>query len=113
MIEGFRQALATSADWKYTFFAPSNQAFNNSGQYYDTFATTPKGIWWSGQMLQHHYVPNSLLYTSNFTEERTRIQLGSYLWASTQVKDNDLFVNQVATVTEGDIAVTSVSLASL
>ena len=59
-------------------------------------------------MLQHHYVPNSRLYTSNFTEDRTRIQMGSYLWASTQIKDGDLVLNNAATVVEGDLPVTNV-----
>lgn len=108
--EGFSQALATSTDWQYTFFAPSNEAFNNTGQYYETFAPTAKGKWWTGQMLQHHYVPNSRLHTSNFTEEKTRIQMGSYLWASTQLKDGDLVLNNVATVIEGDLPVTNVSV---
>lgn len=61
-------------------------------------------------MLQHHYIPNSLLYSGNFTEDRTRIQMGSYLWASAQIKDNDLVLNNVATVAEADIPVTNVSL---
>ncbi|KAG5751250.1 hypothetical protein H9Q69_011186 [Fusarium xylarioides] len=104
---GFAQAFSTSADWQYTFIAPSNEAFNNTGEYYKTFASTPKGRWWSGQMLQHHYIPNSRLYTANFTTEKTRFQLGSYLYASTQVKGGDLVLNNVATIVEGDIPVTN------
>ncbi|KAF9784828.1 hypothetical protein IL306_006996, partial [Fusarium sp. DS 682] len=104
---GFAEAFITSADWQYTFIAPSNEAFNNTGEYYETFARTPKGSWWSGQMLQHHYIPNSRFYTSNFTEKKTRIQLGSYLWASTQIKGGDLVINDVATIVEADIPVTN------
>jgi uncharacterized surface protein with fasciclin (FAS1) repeats len=96
-------------NWQYTFFAPSNTAFNNTGRYYNTFSPTPKGKWWTGQMLQHHYIPNSRLYKSNFTEKRTRIQLGSYLWASTQIKDGSLVLNNVANVVDSDISVTNVS----
>lgn len=108
--QGFIEAFSTSATWQYTFFAPSNEAFNNTGRYYNTFAPTPKGMWWTGQMLQHHYIPNSRLYKANFTTEKTRIQLGSYLWASAQIKDDSLVLNNVAKVVEGDIAVTKVGL---
>ncbi|SCV60939.1 uncharacterized protein FFFS_15508 [Fusarium fujikuroi] len=104
---GFAQAFSTSADWQYTFIAPSNEAFNNTGEYYKSFASTPKGRWWFGQMLQHHYIPNSRLYTGNFTTQKTRIQLGSYLYASAQIKDGDLVLNNVATIVEPDIPVTS------
>lgn len=64
-------------------------------------------------MLQHHYIPNSQLYVRNFTEEKTRIQMGSYLWASTQIKDGDLVLNNVATVLENDIPITNVSISAL
>ncbi|QKD56645.2 FAS1 domain-containing protein [Fusarium oxysporum Fo47] len=100
-------AFSTSADWQYTFIAPSNEAFNNTGEYYKTFASTPKGRWWSGQMLQHHYIPNSRLYTSNFTAEKTRFQLGSYLYASAEIKGGDLVLNNVATIVEANIPVTN------
>ncbi|KAF5702849.1 hypothetical protein FMUND_13275 [Fusarium mundagurra] len=106
---GFAQAFGTSADWQYTFIAPSNEAFNNTGEYCKTFASTPKGRWWSGQMLQYHYIPNSRLYTSNFTTEKTRFQMGSYLYASAQIKGGDLVLNNVATIVEADIPVTNLS----
>ena len=110
---GFAQAFATSVNWQYTFFAPSNTAFNNTGQYYNEFAGTPKGQWWVGQMLQHHYIPNSILYTANFTEEKTRIQSGSYLFLGTQIVDGDLVLNNAATVVDKDLPVTNVSVYSL
>lgn len=110
---GFAQAFATSVNWQYTFFAPSNTAFNNTGQYYNEFAGTPKGQWWVGQMLQHHYIPNSILYAANFTEEKTRVQSGSYLFLGTQLVDGDLVLNNAATVVDKDLPVTNVSAYSL
>jgi uncharacterized surface protein with fasciclin (FAS1) repeats len=63
-------------------------------------------------MLQHHYIPNSILYTANFTEEKTRIQTGSYLFLGTQIVDGDLVLNNAATVVEKDLRVTNVSVYS-
>ncbi|KAJ0126355.1 Retrovirus-related Pol polyprotein from transposon TNT 1-94 [Fusarium oxysporum f. sp. albedinis] len=57
--------------------------------------------------VQHHYIPNSRLYASNFTEDNTRIQLGSYLWASAEIKGGDLVLNNVATIVEANIPVTN------
>ncbi|CAG9952166.1 unnamed protein product [Clonostachys rosea f. rosea IK726] len=104
---GFAQAFDTSVNWQYTFFAPSNTAFNNTGQYYNEFAGTPKGQWWVGQMLQHHYIPNSILYAANFTEEKTRIQSGSYLFIGAQLVDGGLVLNNAATVVDKDRHVTN------
>jgi hypothetical protein len=106
---GFLQAFDTAPTWSYTFFAPSNTAFNNTGEYYSTFVATPKGKWWLGNLIQHHYVPNSQLKTSAFTTSYTRIQTGSFLFVGTQVVDGQLILNNVSTVTTGNIPVTSVS----
>ncbi|KKP05653.1 hypothetical protein THAR02_02207 [Trichoderma harzianum] len=51
---GFGEAFDTAPSWSYTFFAPSDTAFRNTGAYYSTFAATPKGKWWLGNLLQHH-----------------------------------------------------------
>jgi hypothetical protein len=107
--KGFLQAFDTAPTWSYTFFAPSNTAFNNTGEYYSTFVATPKGKWWLGNLIQHHYVPNSQLKTSAFTTSYTRIQTGSFLFIGTQVVNGQLMLNNVSTVTTGNIPVTSVS----
>ncbi|WYZ39150.1 hypothetical protein EsH8_III_001064 [Colletotrichum jinshuiense] len=104
---GFPEAFGTPPTWDFTFFAPSNTAFErNTGQYFNTYTPTPKGKWWLGNLVQHHYVPNSQLTTSVFNETPTRIQTGSYLYVATQVKDGKLWLNDVATVTEGNLRVT-------
>ncbi|KXH69200.1 hypothetical protein CSAL01_00425 [Colletotrichum salicis] len=104
---GFTEAFDTTPTWDFTFFAPSNVAFEkHTGQYFNTFTPTPKGKWWLGNLVQHHYVPNSQLLTSVFNETATRIQTGSYLYVGTQVKDGQVWLNDVAAVTEGDLKVT-------
>ncbi|KAL0779242.1 hypothetical protein CaCOL14_003726 [Colletotrichum acutatum] len=91
---GFTEAFDTVPTWDYTFFAPSNAAFEkHTGQYFNTFTPTPKGKWWLGNLVQHHYVPNSQLLTSVFNETATRIQTGSYLYIGTQVKDGQGIVH--------------------
>lgn len=40
-VGGFEAAFETPPTWNFTFFAPNNAAFNNAGQYFDTFAKTP------------------------------------------------------------------------
>jgi len=40
-IGGFPEAFNTSATWKWTFFAPNNDAFANTGRYFSTFEATP------------------------------------------------------------------------
>jgi hypothetical protein len=60
-------------------------------------------------MLQHHYIPNSILYAANFTEEKTRIQSGSYLFIGAQLVDGGLVLNNAATVVDKDRHVTNVS----
>jgi uncharacterized surface protein with fasciclin (FAS1) repeats len=105
---GFVQALNTSATWQYTFFAPSNAAFNNTGQYFETYVKTPKGKWWLGNLIQHHYIPNTLLNISKFSTENTRIQTGTFLYIGTQIVDGILMLNNVSAVTEGDLPVTNV-----
>ncbi|KXH48045.1 hypothetical protein CSIM01_11004 [Colletotrichum simmondsii] len=105
---GFTEAFDTVPTWDFTFFAPSNAAFEkHTGQYFNTFLPTPKGKWWLGNLVQHHYVPNSQLLTSIFNETATRIQTGSYLYVGTQVKDGQVWLNDVAAVTEGDLRVTN------
>ncbi|RMJ16101.1 hypothetical protein CDV36_004229 [Fusarium kuroshium] len=104
---GFVQALNTSATWQYTFFAPSNDAFNNTGEYFETFAKTAKGKWWLGNLIQHHYVPNAKLKTTDFSSSTVRLQTSTYLYVSAKKADGDLVLNNVATVTEGDLPVTN------
>ncbi|GKT62326.1 hypothetical protein ColTof4_02050 [Colletotrichum tofieldiae] len=104
---GFLEAFDTPPTWDFTFFAPSDAAFaKHTGQYFNTFAPAPKGKWWLGNLVQHHYVPNSQLPVSVFNGTATRIQTGSYLYVGTQVKDGRLWLNDVAAVTEGDLRVT-------
>jgi hypothetical protein len=110
---GFLQAFDTIPQWTYTFFAPSNAAFKNTGEYFTTFAATPKGKWWLGNLIQHHYVPNSLLKSSAFNSSYTRIQTGSFLYIGTQIVASQLMLNNVSTVTSADIPVTSVSIPGL
>lgn len=39
---GFAQAFDTYPNWKFTFFAPNNDAFETyTGSYFDTFETAP------------------------------------------------------------------------
>ncbi|KAH8881394.1 FAS1 domain-containing protein [Thozetella sp. PMI_491] len=104
---GFVQAFDTSPTWSFTFFAPSNTAFNNTGAYFSTFAATPKGKWWLGNLMQHHYIPNSKLAIKNFNETYTRIQTGTFLFVGTQIVNGKLTLNKVSTVTEGDIQITN------
>ncbi|KAI8153376.1 hypothetical protein K4K49_008596 [Colletotrichum sp. SAR 10_70] len=104
---GFLEAFDTTPAWDFTFFAPSNEAFaKHTGQYFNTFTPTPKGKWWLGNLIQHHYIPNTQLNISVFSETASRIQAGSYLYIGTQIKDGTLWLNDVATVTEGDLRVT-------
>ncbi|KAH8807801.1 FAS1 domain-containing protein [Xylogone sp. PMI_703] len=104
---GFLQAFDTAPQWTYTFLAPSNTAFNNTGTYYSTFAATPKGKWWLGNLIQHHYIPNSALKSSAFNTSYTRIQTGSFLYIGTQVVGGQLMLNNVSTVTSADLPTTS------
>ncbi|KAM0479856.1 hypothetical protein ACHAPX_004433 [Trichoderma viride] len=105
---GFSEAFDAAASWSYTFFAPSNTAFKNTGAYYSTFAATPKGKWWLGNLLQHHYVPNSKLMVKNFNTTYTRFQTGTFLFVGAQIVDGTLVLNKVATATEADIPATNV-----
>lgn len=94
--------------WNFTFFAPSDTAFNNTGQYFNTYAVTPKGKWWLGNLVQHHYVPNTQLSVSSFSTNYTRLQTGTFLYIGAQVVDEGLVINRAATVTEADIPITNV-----
>ncbi|TDZ34227.1 hypothetical protein C8035_v009527 [Colletotrichum spinosum] len=106
---GFAEAFDTTPTWDFTFFAPSNEAFTkHTGQYFNTFEPTPKGRWWLGNLVQHHYVPNTQLKASLFNETATRLQTGSYLYVGTQVKNGQLWLNDVAMVTEKELSVTKV-----
>ncbi|KAH6971170.1 FAS1 domain-containing protein [Ilyonectria sp. MPI-CAGE-AT-0026] len=105
--QGFVQALNTSTNWQFTFFAPSNKAFENTGQYFETFTKTAKGKWWLGNLIQHHYVPNSVLKKSAFSTNSTRIQTGTFLYIGTQVVDGVLVLNNASSVTEADLTTTN------
>lgn len=109
---GFVEAFDTEPTWNFTFFAPSNTAFENLGTYWQTFAATKKGKWWLGNQLKHHYVPNSQLKTSDFNETLTSVQASTYLWISTRIAEDTLVLNEVASVTEADIPITNVTLTS-
>lgn len=39
--EGFPQAFDTNPTWKFTFFAPSNEAFAETGRYFSTLEGSP------------------------------------------------------------------------
>ncbi|KAL4883038.1 FAS1 domain-containing protein [Aspergillus karnatakaensis] len=114
---GFEEAFDTNPTWKFTFFAPSNAAFENTGSYFETYRETPyvplffkflttKGKWWLGNTIIHHYIPNSVLEMSAFNETYQRIQTGTYLFIGAQKQNDELVLNQVARVVEGDIPVT-------
>ncbi|KAH7391481.1 FAS1 domain-containing protein [Cadophora sp. MPI-SDFR-AT-0126] len=106
-LSGFEEAFDTPPQWQFTAFLPSNEAFNNTGAYYSTYAKTSKGKHWLGNVLQHHYIPNSQLKTSTFNSTLTRIQTASFLYVSTQIVGGTLTLNNVAKVIEGDLPVTS------
>jgi hypothetical protein len=38
---GFQEAFDTNPTWKFTFFAPNDEAFNHTGRYFETFESTP------------------------------------------------------------------------
>ncbi|KAL4860954.1 hypothetical protein BDV12DRAFT_208645 [Aspergillus spectabilis] len=103
---GFEEAFNTNPTWKFTFFAPSNEAFDHTGRYFRTFEKTPKGKWWLGNTLIHHYIPNSALELSAFNETNQRIQTGTYLFIGAEKHNDELVLNKVARVVEGDIPVT-------
>ena len=102
---GFLTAFDTPATWNFTFFAPSNAAFNNTGAYFSTFRSTPKGKWWLGNLLTHHYVPNTIVNIKDFNVTLSRLQTGTHLYISTQRIDGSVILNKVARVIEGDIFV--------
>ncbi|PYH46400.1 uncharacterized protein BP01DRAFT_390682 [Aspergillus saccharolyticus JOP 1030-1] len=106
-VGGFTQAFDTDPAWKFTFFAPNNDAFENTCTYYDTFAATPKGKWWLGNTILHHYVPNSELTSSSFNETLQQFQTAMYLYVGSQVVDGTVVLKQVAKVVESDLPVTS------
>jgi hypothetical protein len=91
-VGGFSEAFGTDPTWKFTFFAPNNDAFEkNVGRYFNTFESTPyglrhksicwsltlhrKGKWWLGNTILHHYVPNTNLKSSNFNETYQQFQV--------------------------------------
>jgi uncharacterized surface protein with fasciclin (FAS1) repeats len=106
---GFLQAFDTDPTWSFTFFAPSNAAFENLGEYFTTYAATAKGKQWLGNLLTHHYVPNSSLKSTVVNNTLMRVQSGNYNFISAQKIDGTVTLNNVAQVTEADIPVTSVS----
>lgn len=108
IITGFTQAFSTPTNWKFTFFAPTDTAFKNTGYYFDTFAATPKGKWWLGNLLQHHYVPNTAMTSKSFNATALRFQTGSFLYVGAQVVDGQIKLNNYASIVEADIPVTNV-----
>ncbi|KAJ5450105.1 uncharacterized protein N7458_006554 [Penicillium daleae] len=75
-LEGFAEAFGTDPNWKFTFFAPNNDAFESyTGAYFDAFEAAPKGKWWLGNTILHHYVPNSELKSTSFNETMQRFQV--------------------------------------
>ena len=76
------------------------------------YAATLKGKWWLGNLIQHHYVPNTALELSSFNSTELRFQTGSYLYVQAQLQNDQLILNDVASVTEANIAVTNVSIIS-
>ncbi|KAJ5812479.1 hypothetical protein N7474_008780 [Penicillium riverlandense] len=103
---GFTEAFSTDATWDYTFFAPNNDAFEQyTGRYFQDNAETPKGKWWMGNTIIHHYVPNTALDLSAFSSTYQRFQTATYLYVGAQIVDGDLTLNQVAKVVEGDFHV--------
>lgn len=93
-LEGFAEAFGTDPNWKFTFFAPNNDAFESyTGAYFDAFEAAPydkseppelvlglliyyrKGKWWLGNTILHHYVPNSELKSTSFNETLQRFQV--------------------------------------
>jgi len=100
-------AFDTVPNWSFTFFAPSNEAFNNSAEYFSTYYDSPKGKFWFGNLMTHHYIPNSALTTSNFSGVESKLQTGSYLYIGAQIVNEELRLNQgAATVTDTNLAVT-------
>ena len=69
-----------------------------------------KGKWWRGNLLQHHYVPNTAIGSTAINSTLVRFQTGTYMYVSVQ-KDTagDILLNKVAKVTEANIEVTNVS----
>ncbi|KAL3471645.1 hypothetical protein BJX99DRAFT_250269 [Aspergillus californicus] len=100
--------IKSRPDLKFTFFAPNNDAFENHvGAYFNTFEGSPKGKWWLGNTILHHYVPNSELTSASFNETYQRFQTATFLFVGSQTVDGIPVLNQVATAVESDILVTS------
>ncbi|KAK7711100.1 hypothetical protein SLS57_008190 [Botryosphaeria dothidea] len=92
---GFAKAFDTYPSWNFTFFAPSDEAFNNTGSYFETYLRTPKGIWWIGNVINHHYIPNTALEKGDFNSTLSRIQgvvhiIDRILDPSAQIFEKDL-----------------------
>ena len=105
---GFSQAFDTPPTWSFTFFAPSDAAFGqHTGSYFATNYGTAKGKHWFGNILQHHYIPNSKLPLSTFNGTVQRLQMGSYLYASVQEEEGSVVLNSQSHVVEGDLQVTN------
>ncbi|EAW23627.1 uncharacterized protein NFIA_023380 [Aspergillus fischeri NRRL 181] len=108
-VGGFSEAFDTDPTWKFTFFAPNNDAFEkNVGRYFNTFESTPKGKWWLGNTMLHHYVPNTNLRSSSFNETYQQFQTANYLYVGAEVQNGNLLLNKVAGVVEKDISITQV-----
>lgn len=77
----------------------------------DELTCDRKGKWWLGNLLQHHYIPNTAIQLSSINSTLSRFQTGTYLFVSAQRDaDDDVYLNGVANVTEANIPVTNVSL---
>ncbi|KAK0468496.1 FAS1 domain-containing protein [Desarmillaria tabescens] len=91
----------------FTFFAPNNDAIESLNERYRDWLVSPLGRDTIGNLLIHHYVPNTKFMTSSFNETYGRFQTGSYLLVGAQAIDNTVVLNRVAHIVEGDINVDS------
>jgi uncharacterized surface protein with fasciclin (FAS1) repeats len=106
---GFEKAFQTEPTWAFTFFAPSNDAFENLGEYYRSFLATPRGKWWFGNQIMSHYVPNTELKSTSFNATETRIQTSTYQYIGVKTSGGSIVLNDVAKVTGPDNNITRVS----
>lgn len=107
---GFEKAFQTEPTWAFTFFAPSNDAFENLGEYYRSFLATPRGKWWFGNQIMSHYVPNTELSSTSFNATETRIQTSTYQYIGAKASEGSIVLNGVAKVTSPDHNITKVRL---
>ncbi|KAK0461994.1 FAS1 domain-containing protein [Desarmillaria tabescens] len=108
-LSGFATAFdhVVNGTWSFTFFAPNNDAIESLNERYRDWLVSPLGRDTIGNLLIHHYVPNTKFMTSSFNETYGRFQTGSYLLVGAQAIDNTVVLNRVAHIVEGDINVDS------